>query len=166
MHHVEHTTPYGFPDDNGTTATTGHFGTGSHTVQFVFYVEGSTTEIGRASVTVQEGSPSPPPVKTVSLTVTLFATRGGDERSQQQGRPLGVVAVGMALLWAIDAAEADTLKMGVVQVIDGVAVEETNNLANPVAPDDAGSGQHCWGHGRGLGDRSRRSRRRDDRYFF
>jgi len=76
VHHVEHTTPYGFPDDNGTTATTGHFGTGSHTVQFVFYVEGSTTEIGRASVTVQEGSPSPPPVKTVSLTVVGNPTTG------------------------------------------------------------------------------------------
>ena len=76
VHHVEHTTPYGFPDDNGTTATTGHFGTGSHTVQFVFYVEGSTTEIGRASVTVQEGSPSPTPVKTVSLTVVGNPTTG------------------------------------------------------------------------------------------
>ena len=26
VHHVEHTAPYGFPDDNGTTATTGRFG--------------------------------------------------------------------------------------------------------------------------------------------
>jgi len=56
VHHVEHTAPYGFPDDNGTTATTALFGTGSHTVEFVFYVEGTTTEIGRASMTVQEGS--------------------------------------------------------------------------------------------------------------
>jgi hypothetical protein len=56
VHHVEHNPPYGFPDDTGTTATTGRFGTGSHTVEFVFYVEGTTTEIGRASVTVQEGS--------------------------------------------------------------------------------------------------------------
>ena len=29
---------------------------GSHIVEFVFYVEGTTTEIGRASVTVQEES--------------------------------------------------------------------------------------------------------------
>ena len=56
LHHVEHTAPYGFPDDNSTTATTALFGTGSHTVEFVFYVEGTTTEIGRASVTVREGS--------------------------------------------------------------------------------------------------------------
>jgi hypothetical protein len=54
VHHVEHVAPYGFPNDNGTTATTGLFGIGSHTVQFVFYLEGTTTEIGRASVTVLE----------------------------------------------------------------------------------------------------------------
>jgi Viral BACON domain len=61
VHHTESNTPYGFPDDNGTTATTGLFGTGSHTVEFVFYLQGTTSEIGRASVTVQEGSPPPPP---------------------------------------------------------------------------------------------------------
>lgn len=60
MHHVESNAPYGFPDDNGTTVTTGLFGTGMHTVEFVFYLQGTTTEIGRASVTVQEGSPPPP----------------------------------------------------------------------------------------------------------
>jgi hypothetical protein len=56
VHHVEHNAPYGFPDDNGFTATTGQFGNGSHTVEFIFYLEGTTTEIGRASVTVQEGT--------------------------------------------------------------------------------------------------------------
>ena len=55
VHHVEHTAPYCFPNDNGTTVTTGRFGTGSHTVEFVFYLEGTTTEIGRASVAVHEG---------------------------------------------------------------------------------------------------------------
>jgi hypothetical protein len=55
VHHVEHKWPYGFPGDNGITATTGRFGTGSHTVEFIFCLEGTTTEIGRASVTVQEG---------------------------------------------------------------------------------------------------------------
>jgi hypothetical protein len=54
VHHVEHTAPYGFPNDNGTTATTGLFGTRSHTVQFVFYLEGTTTAIGRGCVTVHE----------------------------------------------------------------------------------------------------------------
>ena len=56
IHHVEHHAPYGFPDDNGLTATTGQFGSGAHTVEFVFYLEGTTTEIGRANVTVQEGT--------------------------------------------------------------------------------------------------------------
>jgi hypothetical protein len=72
FHHTEHTAPYGFPNDNGLTATTAKFGNGSHTVQFVFKLEGTSTEIGRASVTVQEGSPSPspaPPVGTVNLTI-------------------------------------------------------------------------------------------------
>jgi hypothetical protein len=54
VHHVEHTAPYGFPNDNNVTVTTGLFGIGSHTVQFVFHLEGTTTEIGRASVTVLE----------------------------------------------------------------------------------------------------------------
>jgi hypothetical protein len=54
VHHVEHTAPYGFPDNNATTATTGLFGIGWHTVEFDFYVEGTTTEIGRGCVTVHE----------------------------------------------------------------------------------------------------------------
>ena len=30
-------------------------GTGSHVVEFVFYLQGTTSEIGRASITVREG---------------------------------------------------------------------------------------------------------------
>jgi hypothetical protein len=59
LHHVEHLAPYGFPSDNGTSVATASFGAGSHTVEFVFFLEGTTTEIGRSSVTVQEGSPTP-----------------------------------------------------------------------------------------------------------
>ena len=70
MHHVEDHAPYGFPGDNGTKVTTARFGTGQHTVEFVFYRQGTTTEIGRASVTVLEGA-APPllPMGTVTLTV-------------------------------------------------------------------------------------------------
>jgi hypothetical protein len=58
---VENYAPYSFPGDFGATVTTGPFGTGRHTVEFVFYLQRTTTEIGRASVTVEEGSPPPPP---------------------------------------------------------------------------------------------------------
>ena len=37
---------------------------------------------------------------------------------------LGVVALCLTLLRAADAAEADTLRVGVVQDFDGVAVED------------------------------------------
>jgi hypothetical protein len=61
LHHVENLTPYSFAGDNGTSVTTGPFGTGRHTVEFVFYLQNTTTEIGRASVTVEKGKPPPPP---------------------------------------------------------------------------------------------------------
>jgi hypothetical protein len=69
VYHVEHNAPYSFPGDNGTTTKTGLFGRGSHTVEFVFYVEGTTTEIGRVSMTVHEGIPPAPPVGGVSLKI-------------------------------------------------------------------------------------------------
>jgi len=57
VHHVEHTAPYGFfPSVNGM----GLFGTGSHTVEFIFKLAGTLDAIGvigRACVTVQEGIP-------------------------------------------------------------------------------------------------------------
>lgn len=71
FHHTEHTAPYGFPDDNGTTATTAKFGNGPHTVLFVFKLEGTSTEIGRASVTVMEGAPQTPPGQVLGLAFTL-----------------------------------------------------------------------------------------------
>ena len=88
VHHTENNTPYGFPNDNGTTATTGLFGTGSHTVEFVFYLQGTTTEIGRASVTVQEGSSPPPPIAPPAIGVSptslsFTATQGGANPATQ-----------------------------------------------------------------------------------
>lgn len=74
VHHTENLAPWSFPGDDGVSVTTGKFGNGSHTVEFIFYLKGTTTEVGRSSVTVQEGStgsttPPPAPVNTVSLTV-------------------------------------------------------------------------------------------------
>jgi hypothetical protein len=51
LHHTENFAPYGFPTDT----TTSRFGAGTHTVQYIFYLKATSTEIGRASVTVQEG---------------------------------------------------------------------------------------------------------------
>src|SRR6185295_5602498 len=63
MHHVENDAPYDF--------SPGLYGKGAHTVEFVFYLQGTTSEIGRASITVMEGSPalSAPPTGPVSLKV-------------------------------------------------------------------------------------------------
>jgi hypothetical protein len=89
VHHTENNAPYGFPDDNGTTATTGLFGTGSHTVEFVFYLQGTTTEIGRASVTVQEGTPPPPPpvappaIGTSPTSLSFTATQNSGNPATQ-----------------------------------------------------------------------------------
>jgi len=49
MQYVENYAPYDFFKNL--------YGTGRHTVEFVFYLQNTTTEIGRASVTVQEGTP-------------------------------------------------------------------------------------------------------------
>ena len=80
VHHVEHHAPYSFPGDNGLMAMPGQFGTGSHRVEFVFYLEGTTTEIGWANVTVQEGSPfaptPPSAMRTLDVTVVGFPASG------------------------------------------------------------------------------------------
>jgi len=87
-HHTDNNTPYGFPDDNGTAATTGLFGTGSHTVEFVFYLQGTTTEIGKASVIVQEGSqpqppPEPPTIGVSPTNLSFTTTQGGANPATQ-----------------------------------------------------------------------------------
>ena len=63
LQYVENTAPYDlFPN---------LYGTGHHTVEFVFYLQGTTSEIGRASITVMEGNPAPsaPATRAVKLTV-------------------------------------------------------------------------------------------------
>ena len=47
LQYVENSAPYDFFPKL--------YGTGPHTVEFVFYLQNTTSEIGRASVTVQEG---------------------------------------------------------------------------------------------------------------
>ena len=50
------------------------------------------------------------------------------------------VAVGLAFLWTVDATEADTFRMGVVQDFDGVAVEEGDDLGSKVQREYGGEG--------------------------
>jgi hypothetical protein len=56
MHHGEKLAPYSFLGDNGATVIPGLFGICTHMVEFVFYLQNTATEVGRASVTVQEGA--------------------------------------------------------------------------------------------------------------
>ena len=75
---VDHNGPYNFPAANGLTVT-GRFGSGLHRVEFVFYLEGTKTEVGRANITVYEGTstpPPPPPLKTINLTIVGNPTTG------------------------------------------------------------------------------------------
>jgi hypothetical protein len=71
VHHVEHTAPYGFLTI--TPQQPRGCSRGWHTVEFDFYVEGTTTVSGRACVTVHEGSPSP---GAVTLTVVGHPATG------------------------------------------------------------------------------------------
>ena len=49
LDHIEHDPPY--------NTVLAKRGTGPHTVQFIFKLERTTTEIGQGSLTVQEGNP-------------------------------------------------------------------------------------------------------------
>ncbi len=50
-----------------------------------------------------------------------------------RGGMFGIVAKGLAFLRAVDPAEADAFRVLVVQVFDGVAVEDRDNLAGKFA---------------------------------
>jgi hypothetical protein len=58
-YYVDHNGPYNFPADNGLTVSTGRFGGSWHKVEFVFYLEGTTTQVGLANIMVYEGGGSP-----------------------------------------------------------------------------------------------------------
>lgn len=64
--------PYAFPDDDGTNVLVKKFGNGTHAVMFVFKLKGTTTEIGRNTVTVVEGAPAVIPNTPGNLTVISF----------------------------------------------------------------------------------------------
>ena len=73
---VDHNQPYAFPVSSSLTVPTGRFGSGSHKIEFVYKLEGTTTEVGRANITVREGTSSTPPLKTINLTIVGDPTSG------------------------------------------------------------------------------------------
>jgi hypothetical protein len=83
---------------------------------------------------------------------------GGDHflEGEFRGSVLGVVAVSVAFLWTVDAAEAHTLRVLVVQDFEGVVVEDANNLANTGTLNNARSVPYCGGMRGSFVDRSRR----------
>ena len=54
---------------------------------------------------------------------------------------LGFVAKGLAFLRTVDAAQADALRVGIVQDFDGVAIEEGDDRAGEVSGEN-GRGKH------------------------
>jgi hypothetical protein len=97
MYLTDSTSPYSFPASAGFT-TTGTFGAGTHKVEFVFYLEGTATEIGRANVTVQEGTST-----TSSSTVTLTV--------------VGSPAAGQ---WGVVGSTTDTRNVKATIYLDGI----------------------------------------------
>jgi len=63
LQYVENNAPYDFIPKL--------YGTGPHTVEFVFYLQGSTSEIGRASITVMEGKPAASTAATGPVKLTV-----------------------------------------------------------------------------------------------
>lgn len=69
---TDHDPAYSFPATTSSfTVANAKLGNGLHTVEFVFYLEGTTTEIGRANVTVMEGTTTSGTTQTVTPTVSL-----------------------------------------------------------------------------------------------
>jgi len=56
-------------------------------------------------------------------------------KGKVRGGVLGVVAEGLSLIGAVDAAEADTFRVVIVQNFDGVAVEHRDDWAGEVSED-------------------------------
>ena len=71
--------------------------------------------------------------KGAPVLVLAVGQEGDFFSKDQRGRGvLGVVAVGLAFLWAVDAAQADTFRVLVVQDFKGVAVEDTDYTSGVV----------------------------------
>jgi len=92
---TDRTPPYSFPATSGSLTTTSKFGNGLHTVEFIFYLEGTSTEIGRANVTVQEG------------TSTTTTSSGGTTQTVTPTVSLKVVGNPTAYNWGVEGSTTD-----------------------------------------------------------
>lgn len=103
---TDSTAPYSFPATSGLTMT-GTFGNGPHTVEFVFYLEGTSTEIGRANVTVTEG------------TTTTTTSSGGTTTTVTPTVSLKVVGNPAAYSWGVEGSTTDARDVMATIYLDG-----------------------------------------------
>jgi len=131
LNHTENVAPWSFPGDNGLSVTPARFGNGSHRVEFVFYLVGTTTEIGRGSVTVQEGASSQPSAPPSSNKVNLSV--------------VGSPATGP---WGVAATINDSRPVFARVFLDG-SLNHTENVAPWSFPGDNGVSVTPSRYGRG-----------------
>ncbi len=115
LQYVENSAPYDFHP--------GLYGKGPHTVEFVFYLQNTTSEIGRASITVMEGSiaTSTSTTGTVSLKV------------------MGDPAIGP---WGVTATTTNTQDVMAHVRLDGVLKYVENSLPYDFFQGLYGKGPH------------------------
>jgi hypothetical protein len=99
------------------------YGTGPHTVEFVFYLQGTTSEIGRASITVMEGNPAPSAPATGGVKLTVV------------GNP----ATGP---WGVNATTTNTQDAMAHVRLDGVLQYVENHAPYDFFPKLYGTGPH------------------------
>jgi hypothetical protein len=112
---TDHTAPYSYPASSAAwTVPIAHLGDGLHKIEYVFYLEGTTTEVGRTNITVQEGpptstttstptsSPTSTPTSVVTPTVTLTV--------------LGNPAAGQ---WGVEGKTTDLRDVMATMYVDG-----------------------------------------------
>jgi hypothetical protein len=75
------------------------------------------------------GKDAPRPIAAVRLEEDFFP------KHHRGRRLLGLMAVRLTFLRAVDAAEPDTFRLGVVQDFDGVAIEDGDNFAGEICRD-------------------------------
>ena len=102
---------------------TTRYGTGPHTVEFVFYLQGTTSEIGRASITVVEGSTA----TSTSATTTVSLKVVGDPATGP---------------WGVNATTTNTKDVMAHVRLDGVLKNVENHAPYELFTTRYGTGPH------------------------